>query len=213
MVDYGNAFKKPFQDITKLVIGIVLMILPIVNFLSLGYFIETTKKTLNNDTSLPEWTNWGQLFINGLLSAVIGFIYMIPATIIMFIAFAPIFGIITGAVMGGGDPTVALAGALAGAGVLLMIGLLVFLLTVFLLPMAIVYFAKGGFGNAFNIGGIIKSCLTSNYIVSWIIIAVVTIILTLVLGIIPFIGLAIAGFYLGIIEYTIFAQVLIEQGK
>jgi len=41
MVDYGGAFKKPFQDITKLVIGIVLMIIPIVNFLAMGYFIET----------------------------------------------------------------------------------------------------------------------------------------------------------------------------
>jgi hypothetical protein len=211
MVDYGGAFKKPFQDITKLVIGIVLMIIPIINFLSMGYFIETAKKTLNKDNSMPEWGNWVQLFIQGLLVVVITIIYFIPAMVLMLIGFAPLIGVLIGAAMGTGDPTSAFAGALAGAGILFLIALLVALITIFILPMALVFYARDGFGGAFKLGSVIKACLTGSYIVSWIIVLVLSVILMVVLGLIPFVGFAIASFYMGIVEYTLFSQVLLEQ--
>jgi hypothetical protein len=211
MVDYGGALKKPFQDITKLVIGIVLSIIPIVNFLAIGYYIEIAKKTLAKDNNLPEWTNWGGLFVQGIISIVIAIIYMIPAIIIMVLAAAPLIGIAISAATTGADPTAALSGALATAGVLLLVGLLVLLITVFLLPMALIFYAKDGFGGAFKFGAIIKACLTGNYIISWIIVIVISIILTMILGLIPIIGFAIASFYLGVFEYSVFAQVLSEQ--
>ena len=37
MVDYVKAIKRPFSDITKLVIGILLHFIPIVNFINFGY--------------------------------------------------------------------------------------------------------------------------------------------------------------------------------
>ena len=213
MVDYGGAFKKPFQDITKLVVGIVLMIIPIVNFLSMGYFIETARKTLNNDDTMPEWNNFGNLFIQGLVSIVIGIIYMIPTMILIMVAAAPLIGVMVSAATAGGDPTTALGGALAGAGVLLILAALIFIITVFLLPMAMVFYAKHGFGGAFKIGSIFKACLTGSYIITWIIVMIVTLILSGVLMIIPFIGSAIASFYTGIVGYSLFAKILAEQGK
>ncbi len=211
MVDYGGAFKKPFQDITKLIIGIVLMIIPIVNFISMGYFIEVTKKTLNKDNNLPEWANWGQLFIQGLVTAVIGLIYFIPALILLMVAAAPLIGVIVSSATTGADPTAALGGAIAGAGVLFFLAALLVLVTIFVVPMAIVFYARGGFSAAFKVGEILKACLTGNYIISWIIVMIVSLILGLVLGIVPFVGGAIAGFYMGLVEYSLFAQVLNEQ--
>ena len=160
---------------------------------------------------MPEWNDFGKLFVQGLVSAIIALIYFIPVIIIAAIAAAPLIGVIISAATTGADPTTALGGALAGAGIMILIAILVLILAIFLLPMAMIFYAKGGFGDAFKLGSIIKKCLTGNYIISWIIVMAVSVILSVILLIIPFIGTAIASFYLGIVEYSVFAQVYTEN--
>jgi len=162
---------------------------------------------------MPEWNDFGKLFVQGLVSAIIALIYFIPVIIIAAIAAAPLIGVIISAATTGADPTTALGGALAGAGIMILIAILVLILAIFLLPMAMIFYAKHGFGGAFKLGSIFKACLTGSYIITWIIVMIVTLILSGILMIIPFIGTAIASFYIGIVEYSLFAKILTEQGK
>ena len=62
-VDYGAAISRPFEDIKKLIIGCLLNIIPIVNFLAMGYVFDAAKMTLGKKKGLPEWDNWGDLFM------------------------------------------------------------------------------------------------------------------------------------------------------
>jgi len=50
MVDYGEAIKRPFSDVKKLLIGIVIQLIPIVNFMAIGYQLKCAnamEKSLN----------------------------------------------------------------------------------------------------------------------------------------------------------------------
>ena len=66
-----NAVIRPFTDFKKLLIGILLNIIPVINFFALGYLLEcgrTPKK------DLPEWKNFGDFFVEGFFAAVIALI-------------------------------------------------------------------------------------------------------------------------------------------
>ena len=77
-MDLKFALQRPFTDIKKLLIGILLSVIPLVNFFSFGYQIECARLTLKKKKNLPEWKNWKELFINGLLYFIIVLIYFIP---------------------------------------------------------------------------------------------------------------------------------------
>ena len=83
MVNYGQALKRPFTNIGRLVILFILYLIPIVNFIAFGYFLECAK--IAKEKKLPELKNYGSLFVRGLLSLIIGLIYFLPALIIMVI--------------------------------------------------------------------------------------------------------------------------------
>jgi len=77
-MDLKFALQRPFTDIKKLLIGILLSVIPLVNLFSFGYQIECARLTLKKKKNLPEWKNWKELFINGLLYFIIVLIYFIP---------------------------------------------------------------------------------------------------------------------------------------
>jgi len=92
MVNYTEAIKRPFTDGKKFLIGVLLNILPIVNLLVVGYTLECAKSAMKKKYKLPEWENWGDYFVKGLLATIIGFIYMIPALMLLLIGFITIAG-------------------------------------------------------------------------------------------------------------------------
>ena len=162
MVDYMRAIKRPFSDITTLIIGIVLYVIPIANFIPLGYALKSAATASRNDFSTFEFSDYGGLFVKGLIAAIIGVIYLIPA-VIVFVG-APILALLirgsTGAL-------------LVGLGTLL--GLLLALLAFFLLPLALTKYAiEGNFGAAFGCGGIFKKAFTVKYIVTWILMLIIS---------------------------------------
>jgi len=83
-MDIGRSFTYMFDDedwLKKIAIGGVLNIIPVVNFIPMGYGL----RTLNNvaagtETPLPEWDDWGGDFTKGLM-----------VTIALLIACLPIF--------------------------------------------------------------------------------------------------------------------------
>jgi len=205
MVNYGEAFKRPFQDIKKLLIGVVLYILPIVNFFAVGYQLNCAKSALKKDYKLPEWQNWGDLFVKGFLSAVIGIIYFIPALIALMAAVgAAIFTYIN-------QGTEAVMGLITGMGSGLIIFLILALLAAYLSPMAILsYVNTFKFGDAFNFRTISKKAFTGKYFVVWLLMVLYVLILGIILANIPFIGTAIAGFIVGVTAFTAYGEVFAE---
>src|SRR3989344_7690417 len=85
--NYLGAIKRPFADFNKLLIGVLFLLIPIVNiatgFFVRGYRLEAAK---NYNKKLPEWRDFGKLFVRGLLSWVISIIYLMPAFILLAIS-------------------------------------------------------------------------------------------------------------------------------
>lgn len=202
MVDYTVSIKRPFSDLTKLLIGIVLSIIPIVNIIAFGYTLTCAKTAMKKKFDLPEWENIVGLFVSGLLAAIIGLIYaIIPVAIIAVSAGAIIYSI-WAAVMAGTMPAV--GSLLVGSGIGLVIGLLVLLLAAYLAPMAILnYVNTNEFGSAFS-GEVFRKAFTAEYLVAWIVAMVYQLVLLIILVWIPFIGPAIASFIGGVSAWTIF---------
>ena len=208
MADYGMAIKRPFQDIKKLIIGCLLNIIPLVNLISTGYVLKAAKNTLNKKNDLPEWEEWGNLFITGLVAAVIGFIYALPGLIVLFAGVGSlIFGILMGTVA-----ATDMASVVASGGGLLIIALLLVLVAAFISPMAIIrYVDKGELSAAFAFGEINKKIFTGEYVMSWLIMIIYGLVVLADLSLVPIAGPAIAGFIISVSSMTVFAEVYSEK--
>ncbi len=175
MVDYGKAIKRPFTDIKKLVIGIVLSYIPIVNFISLGYILNSAKSATKGINKLPEWKDWGSLFIKGLIALIISVIYMIPAGIVFLLT-------IGGAFYSGRGTA-----GMASMGVGGIVAVVLYFLAMYLLPVALIrYITKDSFGAAFNMGTIVKKVLSVEYLVPWVLLSIYSGVLVGILGVISF---------------------------
>jgi hypothetical protein len=209
MVDYTVSIKRPFSDLTKLAIGILLSIIPIVNFIAVGYTLACAKTAMKKKYSLPEWKEIGGYFVKGFLSGVIALIYMIiPIGVIAFTAGTIGYAIWT-AIMTGATP--AIGSLFVGAGFGLIVGLILMLFAMYILPIAVLsYISADKFGAAFEIGTVLRKSFSVSYFVSWIVAIAYSVILMIILSWIPFIGPAIASFIGGVTIWTIFGQVYSE---
>jgi len=81
-MEIGKAFTYVFDDenwITKILIGGILGIIPIVNCAVFGYMVETIRNvTQGMERPLPEWSEFGEKFVKGLMAFIIVLIYGIP---------------------------------------------------------------------------------------------------------------------------------------
>ena len=236
MIDYQAAFRKPFTDHKKLLIGILLSMVPILNWFAKGFILESsglgrTKPTKN----MPEWKPMGELFIKGLMATVISVMYMLPATLIfVYGASMTIMGLlfeylgkvvpieaVQGLAHGNVDvdtimPTILNNWPLAVPHIIkfvpiLMLAALFGLAAKFMLPIAILSYLKSGqLADAFRFGEVFRKAFTANYFVVWLAVAAVTAIISLLLSIIPLVGPAAAYFFCGVFSYTVFGQVYKE---
>lgn len=214
MVDYGKAIKRPFSDLKKLGVGALLYMIPFINiitgFFASGYTLSCAKTAMKKDFKLPEWKEWGQLFVKGLLATIIGFIYFIPAMIV-------------GMIVGGAAilTTLGSGNMFAAAGVSIfgfIIFLIVALITLYVIPIAIMtYVGKDNFGAAFNIGLIFKKVLVGEYFAVWIIAAVYAIVVSIIASLLnlllavtiigPWIVSGLASIIIWITMMTMFGEV------
>ncbi len=86
-MDVGRAFSFVFEDtdwIKKLAVIGLLSLIPIVGwFLLAGWTLETTRRVIKGDpTPLPDLSDFGLLFSNGLKVFAVVFVAMIPAFLI-----------------------------------------------------------------------------------------------------------------------------------
>lgn len=236
MVDYEEAIKKPFTDLAKLVIGIVLTLIPIVHWLAKGFILESSgvgKTKPSKD--MPEWKNWGDLFVKGLLSDIIFLIYAIPA-IIVFVVGA---GLTIAAFMSGflgsmspelmnqirtGEVAPTIIGqmlsqnwgmvlpALMTLAPIMLLALILLLLAFYLTPIAVLGYIKSNkFSDAFHLGTVMKKAFTGQYFVVWLVSIIITAIAIGILIFIPVLGRAIAVFVSGVIAYSLYGQIYREK--
>ncbi|PWU04977.1 MAG: hypothetical protein C5B43_03920 [Verrucomicrobia bacterium] len=79
MITTHKIFEKIQQDshwLQKILIGGILMFIPIINFFALGYLYRYAATILSTGKlKLPDWEDWGKLFIEGLIFLGILFLY------------------------------------------------------------------------------------------------------------------------------------------
>jgi hypothetical protein len=85
-MDIGKAFSFVFEDpkwITKMLIGGLVSLVPILNFAVFGYLLKTAENVAKDHPQpLPEWGEFGDHFMRGLHAFVISIVYAIPIIVI-----------------------------------------------------------------------------------------------------------------------------------
>lgn len=129
-MDIGLAFGSITKDekwVTKVLIGGLLMIVPILNALVLyGYGLEVARNVARGDASpFPEWDNFGDKIKRGLYGIVIALVYALPVIILQI--GLQVLMVLAGAM--GGDDAAGLVGliSMCMAPVLFVLGIAIWL--------------------------------------------------------------------------------------
>lgn len=225
MVDYNLSFRKPFSDIRKLIIGIVVNIIPIVNLISYGYTLESSDIKKGEQTDkMEEWEDFGGFFVKGLLAFIISLIYGIPALIVGIIAFAVALGPLFGQLVLMDPQRVQTMNPeeffpmfvpylLAALPLVILFAILILIAT-YIAPVGVLRYIKTDtFSEAFNFKEITRYIFTGDYILAWLLVLVLNIALVGILSNIPLVGTAIASFITGIIGFSLYAGVMMGIDK
>jgi len=184
MLEDGLSYPIRGDWVGRIVIGGVLGFLSVLvlpAFLIIGYLVRVLEKTIAGDEVPPEFTDWGDLLIRG----VIGTIITVAYTVIPVVAYAVVVGVVAGTSGAiGGD-----VGALVGVvGVLLALAFVpVLFLVYYAVPAALsAYAARGELGAAFDVDLLKPALFSTEYLVAVlmpIVVAVVVWIATAVLAV------------------------------
>ena len=81
-MDIGKSFSYQFEDkqwISKLGLGAVISLVPILNFAMSGYIVDILRNVENNVAKpLPNWDDLSKKFSDGLILFAAGLIYAAP---------------------------------------------------------------------------------------------------------------------------------------
>ena len=84
-----DSLQYPHKDWVKIVILGIILIVPIVNFIGLGYYLRIIRSTLTGSDELPDFEYVSELFIDGIKILIVSIIYgVIP---LIFYALSVVF--------------------------------------------------------------------------------------------------------------------------
>jgi hypothetical protein len=92
-----DSLKYPIKNWIKMIILGIILIIPIVNLIGLGYYLKIIKSTITGIDELPDYESIGELFIDGIKTLIVCIIYSIVPIILYALSFVfpgPIFLII-----------------------------------------------------------------------------------------------------------------------
>ncbi len=196
--------KKLFSGFGRLIILIVLSVIPIVDFIVIGYQARVLRESPGTGTP-PKLEKYGELFVEGAKVFFAALIYML----------IPIILIIVGGVSMSAGLTstsgLALAGGLmlGGAGaVILLVGIILVVLLLIILGVGMAHMIKTGkFGKAFAFGeilAIIRGIGWMKYI-GWIVVVVIIgVVISAISGLIPRVGWVISAILQPILGVFVF---------
>jgi hypothetical protein len=187
-MDIGKSIGYVFEDkkwTNKLLIGMLVSVVPIVNFALFGWLIDIMRNVSQRATEpLPEWDNFGDKFVKGAILFVVGLIYSLPALLLT----CPMFFIPFMRGDFGHNERQAVTSLFVGSTLALSCVIVVYaLLLSFLMPAIYLNFArKGTFSACFEFGEIwrIMSKNLGDYIVAWLVAIVVGIGVMFVIGLV-----------------------------
>lgn len=192
----SDAVKYPSSDWKKVVILGIFFILTLIIigiFFIAGYFLRIVKSTIAGYDELPEFDEWGTMFIDGLKVVVVGIVYMIIPLIVIFI------GIFASLSTIGSVGTLTNPAALLGFGLTSLVGFILVLIFGLIAYMGIANMALyDEIGAAFRFSEIfdrISSIGWGKYILWYIVMIIIGIVGGFIAGIvnvIPLVGFVIA---------------------
>jgi len=236
MIDYEGSLKKSFTDFGKLVIGIILSVIPIIQLFAYGFAIECSGVGRNKPSKkMPDWKNYVDYLVKGIIAVIIAFLYAIPAILVLSIGvgFAAIsimttlVGImpqdIMNSLMAGqlagtqleqffSQNWVATLPSLVAVAPVILVGLILLLIAAYASPMAVLnYLRHKDFKKAFDFAFVFGKVFTLKYFVVWILVGLITVVLNAVLSFVPWIGSAIAFFVSSVIAWSLYGEVYREK--
>jgi hypothetical protein len=237
-IDYVEALKRPFKDTRKFLIGTLLGMVPLVNLVVIGYTLDSTglKKEKGDRVGLPEWMNYGDLFMTGLKAVIIGIILGLPAAVVIFgtlgsVIFSPVLSMILGGVpyetwdsLASGTVTdlqmeswlaqnwTEFVPLFTNAVPFLIFGGLLAALAFYLMPAALLAWLNEDRMSAAFTWNVVETTMSWDYLVNWLIVGYLGGVLSSLLGWVPFLGTGITMYVSGVFSYTVFA-ILYERGK
>ncbi|ELK56291.1 MULTISPECIES: DUF4013 domain-containing protein [Haloferax] len=209
-------FLKRSDDwVATTIIGGVLWLLSVLIFPGIilqGYFVRAMRAAANGERAAPSFTDWGELFVDGLKLFVVTFVWALVA-IVPAILLSVIIGIGTFTVSEAATGSAAASSA-GGVGLgiaSLVLGLLVFvlgLLAAYIGPAAGANFAiEGNLGAGFDVRTILSGAFTGEYAVAWLLALVVTVVLGFIGGLLSAIVVGFfVLFYVQVMTYYLWAR-------
>jgi hypothetical protein len=86
-VDLGKAFTHLFEDaewITKMVIGSLIALVPILNFALVGYEVRVMRNVAKGEQHpMPSWNDFGDLFTEGMWLGLARIVYSLPVLVLI----------------------------------------------------------------------------------------------------------------------------------
>lgn len=237
MVKYWDAIRKPFTDLKKLIIGILLSMIPIVDStLVTGFEIESSGLgKAKPSKKMPEWRHWKYLFMKGFGAVVIKIAYMLPAIILIGIGVMILAVDILQMLSDTMTPNIfylmandqvsvqefgrffwiknfcSILTEILKLSPLFIAGGILFLLAEFLSPIAVLnYLKKRKLSAAFEFGLVFRKSFTVKYILAVLAMVLVAIVFGSILVLIPFVGIPALSFLIGVIGYSLLGQVYKE---
>ena len=223
-INYEEAIKKPFTDIAKLIIGIVLSIVPGLWWVAKGLILECSGVGKTKPSKkMPELKNWWNLFVKGFASDFILVIYAIPAGLVFLVVIGMTISSLAESIlpMTGSVDTLSqlisqnwylVMPIILQLAPVMLFGFVLLLIAFYLTPIAVLNYLKTKkFSEAFNLNRVTKKAFTSDYFVTWIIALVITGVITwiilLIFSAFPYVGKQIAFFITGVISYSLYGQI------
>jgi len=180
--------KKLFKDLGRLAILIVLSIIPIVEWIVLGYMAKVLKESPGTGTP-PKLENYGELFVSGAKIFFASLIYLLVPIILIILGALGTFASFTSFPQSMVAPAILVGGT---GSVLLAVGIVLAILLSIILGVGLAHMIKTGkFGNAFAFGEIFHIIRGIGWVkyLGWLVItAIISIVLVAISGAIPLVG-------------------------
>ncbi len=196
----SDSISYPSQDWKKvLILGIltIISILVIPVFLVMGYFFRILKSSIAGFDELPDFDEWGEMFIDGIKIFVVQFVYLLIPLIVIFIGIWASIASISVTDTGTMTNPLLFMGLMGGTAIIGIILAIIFEL-IGSIAVANMALNNSEFGAAFRFSEILEKISMigwGKYIVWYIVMIIISIIggfIASILNVIPFIGMIIA---------------------
>ena len=127
----------------------------------LGYFVRVLRETIRGNEEPPEYDDWGDLFVTGVLALGISLVY----SIVPFVLLGIILVVLTAVLGVGFGAEAGIVGLLISLFVFVLAAIPVALLVYYVVPAALAAYADtGSVGAAFSPGGMADVLLSLEYL-------------------------------------------------